>query len=306
MNGDTTSLDHAGIPAQAACPYCGGAAFHLVSSTDRNRRTNSTRFDYYGCSQCDLIFLNDPPADMRAYYEGGYDAIPSSYSALRAIAEREKYRSEPVLRYKTKGRFLEIGPWRGVICANMKEAGFDVSAIEMNAECVTFLREQVGIQAIQSSDPAETMKRLTPGFDVITAWHSLEHLPHPWLVIEQAAKLLAPGGILQLAMPNPESYEFTFLGRKWMHLDAPRHLFLYPLGALVRLCAQHDLEPLQLTTSDQFSSIQSRHAWRNWVRSWLPVRYVRGFVGDIAYWTAYKKQMKEGSGSAYTALFVRK
>ncbi len=249
--------------------------------------------------------MDAPPADMSPYYEGGYDVIPPNYEELKTIAADERYRTESVFEYKSKGRFLEIGPWRGVICANMKEAGFDVTAIEMNEECVRFLRETVGIEAIQSSDPAEAMKHLEPGFDVITAWHSLEHLPDPWRVIEQAALLLAPGGVLQLAMPNPESYEFAVMKSRWMHLDAPRHLYFYSLGALVRICKKHGLEPLRLTTSDRFSSIQSRHAWRSWARSWMPVRYVRGVIGEMAYWSAYRKQMTEGSGSAYTALFVR-
>ncbi len=299
-------LEIRGTKGQTACPYCCGNAFYLLSSIDYNRQTTKMSFDYYRCSQCDLIFMDNPPADMSPYYKGGYDEIPLSYDALRIIAANERYRTESVFRYKMKGRLLEIGPWRGAICANMKEAGFTVTAIEMDEACVAFLRDHVGIQAIQSSDPAKAMKHLTPGFDVIVAWHSLEHLPNPWIVIEQAAQLLAPEGVLLLAMPNPESYEFAVMKNRWMHLDAPRHLYFYSMKSLVSICKKHGLEPLQLTTSDKFSCIQSRHAWRSWARSWVSLRYVRGAVGLIAYWSAYKKQTTEGLGSAYTALFVRR
>jgi len=110
--------------------------------------------------------MESPPADMTPYYQGGYDPIPSSAANLRAIAAAEKFRTESVLKYKSAGCCLEIGPWRGVICSNMKDAGFDVTAIEMDVNCVNFLRDQLGIQAIQSTDPACTMEVLPPCFDV--------------------------------------------------------------------------------------------------------------------------------------------
>jgi SAM-dependent methyltransferase len=242
---------------------------------------------------------------MAPYYRGGYDPIPESLEALRQIANREHFRSDPILKHKKGGRFLELGPWRGVLCCLMKDAGFEVTAIEMDAVCVDFLRNKVGVKAIQSSDPVQTIRGMDAGFDVIAAWHSMEHLPTPWLVIQEAARLLNPGGILLLAMPNPESFEFNVLKSRWMHLDAPRHLYFFPIRSLIELCRAHDLVPLDVTTADVFSDIQSRHAWRSLARSVVRVRYVRGAIGDLLYWLTRRWQTKEGQGSAYCAVFVR-
>ncbi len=253
--------------------------------------------------------MHNAPADMAPFYAGGYDEIPATLDELRAISVLEPYRSELILKYKKSGRYLELGPWRGVMCCQMKDAGFEVTAIEMNHECVEYLHNVVGITAIQSTNPAETMMGLEPGFDVIAAWHSLEHLPHPWVVIQQAARLLNPGGILLLAMPNPESYEFSALKGAWMHLDAPRHLYFFSLRCLAAICDKYMLRPLEMTTADKFSNIQHWHAWRNFARSWVPIRYVRGVLGlvftPILCKLASKKQSREGLGSAYTAAFVK-
>jgi SAM-dependent methyltransferase len=253
--------------------------------------------------------MKSPPPDMARYYRGGYDPIPESVDELRRIAVHEKYRTEPVLKYKTGGRCLEIGPWRGVICSNMKDAGFDVTAIEMDEACVSFLRDKLGIEAIQSTDPAGVMEHLEPGFDVIISWHSLEHLPEPWKVIERAAQLLSAGGVLLLAMPNPDSYEFSVLKARWYHLDTPRHLHLVPIETLVEMCRRNHLHPLEITTSDKFSDIQSRQTWYHLGRSLVPVPFLIRLAGAIGgrllSLLTRRQQMTEGRGSAYTAIFQR-
>jgi SAM-dependent methyltransferase len=251
---------------------------------------------------------------MAPYYQGGYDPIPASVAELRQIAAGEKYRTEPALAYKSRGlkaagRCLEIGPWRGVICSNMKDAGFEVTAIEMDSKCVEFLRREVGIDAIQSGDPAGVMKRLQPGYEVIISWHSLEHIPNAWSVIEEAGRLLAVGGVLLLAMPNPDSFELSLLKGAWFHLDAPRHVCLFPVKTLIEVCEKNNLKLVEITSADTFSEIQSSFTWRMFAQSLIPVRYIRGALGitlgKLLYWLAYPRQMSEGKGSAYTAIFTR-
>jgi SAM-dependent methyltransferase len=192
------------------CPYCEGVSAHLLSSSDVNRGTTADIFDYYRCLSCDILFLDPRPYDMSPFYKGGYQPIPKTLSRLRAMAKREDYRMKPMLNHKMHGQLLEIGPWIGIFSCNAKYAGFAVTAIEMDPQCVDFLNNVVGVKAIQSSDPAATMDAMDESFDVIVLWHSLEHLPNPWLVLQKAAERLAPGGILLIAVPNIESYDFPF------------------------------------------------------------------------------------------------
>lgn len=250
--------------------------------------------------------MNPIPADLRPFYEGGYQKIPDSLTGLREIAEHEKYRMKPVLKYKDSGKLLEIGPWIGIFSCNAKDAGFNVTAIEIDQNCVDYLNRTVGIRAIQSSNPAETLSQMNEKFDVIVLWHCLEHLPNPWLVIQKAAEQLATGGILLVAIPNIESYEFSILKGGWKHLDTPRHLYFYPAESLVALCQANGLKKLEVNTMDELSVALGKDAWHTFALSKIPVKYVRGVFARLLCYRAQRElRKKENLGSGITAVFER-
>jgi SAM-dependent methyltransferase len=61
-------------------------------------------------------------------------------------------------------------------------------------------------------------------FDLIILFQVLEHLAEPLVTLRQSADLLAPGGVMVVAVPNFSSWQARVLGRSWFHLDVPRHL----------------------------------------------------------------------------------
>jgi 2-polyprenyl-3-methyl-5-hydroxy-6-metoxy-1,4-benzoquinol methylase len=292
------------------CPYCGASTTFFIASTDRNRHTTEEVFHYFSCNKCGLIFMNSPPADMSPYYKGGYEAFPTSAEHLASLSSAERYRVEPILKHKSSGRYLEVGPWRGIMCNNMKQAGFEVTAIERDSACIDYLRNTIGAQAIQSDDPAQTMNTLPSEFDVIASWHSLEHLPKPWRFVEEAGKLLRPGGILLISMPNPESYEFSVMKAGWMHLDTPRHLHFFPLRSLQNLCSANGMSLLEVTTSDPFSRILTKQAWYHWVRAAIRIPFIdragAAILGRILRKHADLRKVTASTGASYTAMFVKK
>jgi 2-polyprenyl-3-methyl-5-hydroxy-6-metoxy-1,4-benzoquinol methylase len=290
---------------QSVCPYCGGTSAHLVSSSDVNRKTTDLVFNYFQCAECKLVFLDPPPEDMTAFYKGGYQTIPENLSKLREISKKERYRIDSILKYKQGGRLLEIGPWMGIFSCNAKDAGFDVTTIEMDQNCVDFLRKVVNVTAIQSDKIVKTLDAMNEKFDVIALWHCLEHLPQPWLVLQKAAEKLAPGGILLIAIPNIDSYDFSVLRAKWQHLDAPRHLYFFPIQWLERIRSRIGLQTLELTTSDHLSKIVSRNAWHAQAASRIPIKYVRGIVGLLLYKFAQQQSKGKYSGGGLTAIFTR-
>jgi SAM-dependent methyltransferase len=72
-------------------------------------------------------------------------------------------------------------------------------------------------------DPAEVT--LPPAsFDVITAFHVVEHLPDPGQALRNMLDWLATGGLMIIEVPNVGGWGGRAFGRFWSGLDFPRHL----------------------------------------------------------------------------------
>jgi SAM-dependent methyltransferase len=253
------------------------------------------------------MFIEPIPANLREYYAGGYQPRPRSLQELRRMAYRESYRLEAVLPHRKSGKLLEIGPWIGLFSSNAKDAGFDVTVIEIDHECVILLRELLGVRAIQSADPAATLAQMEETFDVIVLWHSIEHVPRPWDVISEAARKLAPSGILVIGAPNPNSAQFAVLKEKWYHLDSPRHLYLLPQSMISGLAGRAGLEVVSATTNDKLGKLIDRMGWDHWVGSLVPVPGLRRLAKHVVspVLSRLHGSYQEGAGAGYTIVMRR-
>jgi 2-polyprenyl-3-methyl-5-hydroxy-6-metoxy-1,4-benzoquinol methylase len=229
-------------------PYSGKPAERLFAASDNYRGSDGH------------VFLGEIPENLSDHYVGGYQQIPATEQALAAMAEGDAYRLDAIREIVPQGDFLEIGPWIGLVAYSAKRAGYRVSALEMSAECVALMRS-AGIDAVQTDDPATALRASGRTYDVIGLWHSIEHVPEPWKVIEAAAAALNPGGVLIVAAPNPESAQFRVLGKRWIHLDAPRHLHLMTIGQYEAIGRDAGLETIAKTTDDKLGRDLDRHGW---------------------------------------------
>jgi SAM-dependent methyltransferase len=89
-------------------------------------------------------------------------------------------------------------------------------------------REAVGLE--RGDDDLLAIDRR---FAAIVFWHSLEHLRRPGESLAHAARLLLPGGLLVVAVPDAASVQARRFGERWLHLDPPRHLVHLPRETLL-------------------------------------------------------------------------
>jgi hypothetical protein len=287
----------------AACPACGGPVSRSISSTDRNRGAGGAEFHYGSCRRCGLVELLDPPEDLAAFYDEGYYRQPP-LAELRRTAGREAYQLGLLSRHARTGRLVEIGPAWGVFSLQAKEAGYDVTAIEMDAACCDYLSTVVGVEAINSDRPEVVLPQLG-SVDVVAMWQVLEHLNDPWTVLTASADALVEGGHLVVATPNPISTGFRLMRSRWPHLDAPRHLWLFPPDVLRNRVRGLGLELVELSYDDPGARSWNRFAWQRLLMNEVHGRNAQRamFVLGAALALVAAPFERGHRASSYTAIF---
>ena len=287
------------------CPNCGQACSPGFRTKDHNRRITDEPFDYYHCGVCGLWFLHPVPKELDRYYPKDYYTIPTSVDQLAASLSAVRYKLEILKPFAQSGRLLEIGPACGDFTLQAKQAGFEVDTIEMDSRCCEFLVKQVGVRAICTTDTLTALREMGP-YDVIALWHVIEHLTDAFETLAAVAARLKPGGVVVIAAPNPEAFQFRILRGRWTHVDAPRHVVLIPLALLVRQAQRCGLEPVFTTTDDEGARGWNEFGWVQSLTNLASGPRAKRRLGRLASRItrlAAPWERREGRGSAYTVVF---
>jgi 2-polyprenyl-3-methyl-5-hydroxy-6-metoxy-1,4-benzoquinol methylase len=185
-------------------------------------------FRVLGCPQCGLRFTD--LSNWRYPYSGAdyYDAT----SMDRLVPHRPHIvrRVRDVQKHLARGRILDIGCGIGEFAIVMQEAGFDVEAIDESQLAIGALR---GLRPEVKWHCGNVLEHLDElgRFDLVTMYHVLEHIPNPLAAMEGIKRLLAPGGLLVLEVPNARGLQARFKGPRWQYFErhhvnyfGPRHL----------------------------------------------------------------------------------
>jgi SAM-dependent methyltransferase len=206
---------------EADCPLCGGGRSSvLLEAPDLSPGSSGLWFAVVRCPDCGLCYTNPrpSPASIGQFYPDVYrpHRTPRGPSRRRGRKERQ------ALPWHGQGRLLDFGCGGGSYLQRMHEEGWQVTGLDVSAAAVERVRSCLGLPALVGSLPHP---QLGPaGFDVVTMWHSLEHVHDPLAVLREAHRVLAPGGRLLVAVPNMDSMAFRWFGPAWYALDLPRHL----------------------------------------------------------------------------------
>ena len=75
-------------------------------------------------------------------------------------------------------------------------------------------------------------KLIKEKYDVITCWHSLEHVHEPWVYLDKIKKSLTVDGFLIVALPNYQSTDAKIYKEFWAAYDTPRHLYHFTIKSM--------------------------------------------------------------------------
>lgn len=127
---------------------------------------------------------------------------------------------QPLLKAYPAGKTLDVGCGRGEWLELMGEQGFDVVGVDLDDGMLQACRERN--LKVETADAVVYMEGLSESsLCVVSGFHIAEHLPFGVLqqLVQQALRVLVPGGLLILETPNPEN---IVVGTSSFYLD-PTH-----------------------------------------------------------------------------------
>jgi 2-polyprenyl-3-methyl-5-hydroxy-6-metoxy-1,4-benzoquinol methylase len=218
-----------------ACPFCGSADADLLLEKTITAPGAPVALSLWRCRACDLVRTAPQltPEALEPYYRDEYwgGIAPADPNWIR---RDQRSRTGFLDRFRTEGSILDVGCGLGFFLRALDPSRWDRYGIEPMPVPYREAGSALGSDRVLNTEL--TAAALPPGkFDVITFWDSLEHLPNPRAELQEARRLLRPGGIVLIGLPNFGGYQARHFGEDWYGLSLPHHLCHYTSGTLTRL-----------------------------------------------------------------------
>lgn len=216
---------------------------YVCRSTQVHQIAKNETFNLLRCQECKVAYIDPMPSEifLRQWHSETEKKKRWNNDLSNAIEANHKQNADNYERYykmalesmdlNGREKVLEIGCYSGLLLKRFKDLGCECKGIGLNEGFVKYGREVLGLdlehgQLTDFTFPAES-------FDIILFHQLLEHLRDPGAFLEEIARLLKPGGYIELSVPDAETE---------LKLDFPNHLFYFSRNSLMRLIEKAGFE----------------------------------------------------------------
>lgn len=227
----------------ASCPGCrsvGGREFARLRD-----------YVLIRCADCDLVYVfpRKTESKNREHYDDYYEGAGTAEHGLRQNRRRLFEENLKLIgdHCERDGHLIDVGAAYGHFLELAQAAGFDVMGVEVASAPCAFMAVR-GIACHQGS--LDTAPIARGSVDVVTMWDVLEHVSDPSALLEDAGKILRPGGLLAATVPNRRFQSLVIAMERVVRQDGnwrrqvPWHLNHFSARAIRSLLRQGSYRPL--------------------------------------------------------------
>lgn len=214
------------------CPVCAGTHFTALFKVQEE--------PFVRCQGCGLILIN--PRPLYAQVLETYDADYSQGYVNKAPSKRRRAARHirRIGKYVRGGRWLDVGCSAGFIVEAARKAGYEAHGVDVEEWGVRYAREELGLANVVAG-LLEDQHYPDGHFDVITAYEVIEHVPDLNGFVAELARLLAPGGVIEIRTPDVGHWRTPKPLETWEAILPSEHLYYFSHATLAKLLEKHGL-----------------------------------------------------------------
>jgi 2-polyprenyl-3-methyl-5-hydroxy-6-metoxy-1,4-benzoquinol methylase len=190
------------------------------------------------CPSCGFLYRNPNirPDRLGDLYATGYSRFLSGQYARRRQRRYQVVMDAiaPVFDQGHGRRLLDFGCGTGLFLQLAEQRGFQAYGVDLSPDSVAQASRRLTTARVFHGSPLEVDEIASGGFDVITMWSVLAHLPRPVAELSTLRSLLADGGVLVILTVNGGSLHLAGLGSGWGGFTR-NHLMFYSRDTLPRV-----------------------------------------------------------------------
>ena len=216
---------------KSSCPACSSSIF--------NPWIDVRGFQYVQCASCSLVTLRPDQVALPAvlytadYFERGAQSGYTDYAADEAIhrlnARRHLARMDRA-GVRPPGALLEVGCAAGFFMHEAAKRGWSVSGVDVSPWSREYARKRFGFTIFPGIEEARSAS--PEGFDAVTAFQVLEHLPDVHAALRSLRLALKPSGRLCIETWDRGSRVARLAGTTWQQLSPPSVVHLFDRAGL--------------------------------------------------------------------------
>lgn len=209
-----------------SCPCCKNTKLSCNSLQDNKH--------LLFCNNCGIFFFAETPTDLelQEYYRTTYSINHKKqlYDMFKKKYDSKFYKNEisNILNYYKIKRndltILDFGTGYGFFLKAAKSKGFNVYGIEYDSEIADYNKNEFGIKMITLTDLEKIPDRT---FDVIRAFHIIEHLSDPEKILKIFYNKLKYKGIIMISSPSFSPIFTQGDPGKLFDVVYPEHIFYF-------------------------------------------------------------------------------